>query len=57
MIDLPWCGNEIIEDDEECDGSAGVELHQQCEANCTLTNLPWCGNESEKRFNPYWYVE
>ncbi|MBU0963960.1 DUF11 domain-containing protein [Patescibacteria group bacterium] len=39
----PVCGNEAVEDGEECDGSTGVGEHQEC-VDCTLVDLPYCGD-------------
>ncbi|HRY63522.1 MAG TPA: VWA domain-containing protein, partial [Patescibacteria group bacterium] len=40
----PFCGDNIINDTEQCDGTAGVGLHQECSNTCTLINLPYCGD-------------
>ncbi|MFH1590181.1 MAG: DUF4215 domain-containing protein [archaeon] len=40
----PYCGDNIVNGPEECDGIAGVGLHQECTEECTLTDLPWCGD-------------
>ena len=39
-----FCGDQIKNGPEDCDGTAGVGLHQSCSGSCTLTNLTYCGD-------------
>ncbi|MFC1648819.1 PA14 domain-containing protein [Nanoarchaeota archaeon] len=38
------CGNDVLDDGEECDGDLGVGEHQECSEHCTLINLTYCGD-------------
>ena len=44
------CGNGILEENEECDGSAGVGDHQTC-VNCELVDLTYCGDGRQQTPN------
>ncbi len=39
-----YCGDGIKNNNEECDGTAGVGEHQTCSSSCSLINLPYCGD-------------
>lgn len=39
-----YCGDGIINDDEECDGTAGVGPNQECNSECKLIDLSYCGD-------------
>ncbi|MFC1612924.1 SdrD B-like domain-containing protein [Patescibacteria group bacterium] len=41
---LPFCGNNILDDGEQCDGDQGVGDYQSCSEICTLTDLTYCGD-------------
>jgi len=38
------CGDGVVNDNEQCDGTAGVGEHQECSEECTLVDLPFCGD-------------
>lgn len=40
------CGDGIKNNEEQCDGTAGVGEHQACSNECTLANVPYCGDGS-----------
>jgi len=40
----PYCGDNIKNGTEACDGTDGVPEHFQCTDNCTLEFLPFCGD-------------
>ena len=39
------CGDGIINDGEECDGTAGVTAHHRCTDQCELEYVPYCGDD------------
>jgi cysteine-rich repeat protein len=39
-----YCGDNIINGSEECDGTTGVTEHHRCTASCTLEYVPYCGD-------------
>jgi len=39
-----YCGDGIINDGEECDGTAGVTAHHRCTDQCELEYVPYCGD-------------
>ncbi|NMB48740.1 VWA domain-containing protein [Candidatus Kuenenbacteria bacterium] len=40
----PYCGDNIKNGADECDGTDGVGVHQACSETCTLISLPYCGD-------------
>ncbi len=46
-----WCGDNIANGNEECDGSDGVGANQSCSAQCTLVNLTYCGDGTKQSPN------
>ncbi|MFC1710819.1 hypothetical protein ACFLZJ_01540 [Nanoarchaeota archaeon] len=42
--DEPVCGNNIVEGDEECDGTSGVHAGYVCNDQCQEVYLPSCGD-------------
>src|SRR3989339_159384 len=58
IVDEPtYCGDGIVQnpnDDqivEECDGQAGVGLHQSCDQSCQLVDLSYCGDDVKQTPN------
>lgn len=47
----PYCGDGIINGDEECDGEAGVGQYQMCSEQCTLIDLTYCGDNIKQTPN------
>ncbi|MFH1770192.1 MAG: MopE-related protein [archaeon] len=47
----PFCGDDIKNGPEECDGTDGVGLHQECSEVCTLVDLTFCGDETKQTPN------
>ena len=43
-VPTEYCGDGIVNDNEPCDGQAGVGPHQTCSQACTLINLTYCGD-------------
>lgn len=43
-LSAEFCGDGILNGAEECDGLAGVGLHQECSSTCALVNLSYCGD-------------
>jgi len=41
-----YCGDDIKNGEEECDGTDDVGSNQECTSACTLITLPFCGDES-----------
>ena len=41
---ITFCGNDIVEGGEQCDGASGVGEHQACSTSCTIVELPYCGD-------------
>lgn len=39
-----FCGDEIKNGEEACDGQDGIGLHQVCTDECRVTELPYCGD-------------
>ncbi|MFH1591679.1 MAG: MopE-related protein [archaeon] len=47
-----FCGDVILQvPDEECDGTAGVGLHQECDVLCALFDLTYCGDGAQQQPN------
>ncbi|RLG13673.1 MAG: hypothetical protein DRN66_03760 [Candidatus Nanohalarchaeota archaeon] len=41
---VSYCGDNIKNAGEECDGTAGVPEHYVCLSDCTLKYIPYCGD-------------
>ncbi|HPA25477.1 MAG TPA: VWA domain-containing protein [bacterium] len=39
-----YCGDNIKNNNEECDNTDGVSEHYQCTSSCTLEYIPYCGD-------------
>lgn len=39
-----YCGNNIKDEWEQCDGSSGIGQHETCSISCAIITLPYCGD-------------
>lgn len=47
----PYCGDGIVNGNEECDGEAGVGQYQTCSNQCLLIDLTYCGDNIKQTPN------
>jgi len=43
-VAVPYCGDGVKNNQEECDQTDGVGEHETCNQNCELETLPYCGD-------------